>query len=208
MNPLIIVKVGGSLLDWPDLRPRLGEFLRTLQVSARRPVLIVGGGGAADAVRKMDRTHGLGEDASHRLAVRALDLTARVVESLDYDRYIVVETLADCLEPPNGRVPILAPRRFLEEVDALGPDPLRRSWAVTSDSIAARVARGLGSNELILLKSADGPENLSADQAALLGLVDQEFPNVGREIAVVSLLNPRNVAPRASRVWFESKNHN
>ena len=59
--------------------------------------------------------------------------------------------LADGLEP--GRIPVLAPRRFLDEVDARSPDPLPPSWDVTSDTIAARLAVRLGAAELVLLKS-------------------------------------------------------
>lgn len=206
MNPRVVVKVGGSLLDWPELRPRLASFLETLRTSASpsRLVLVVGGGGAADLIRRFDRIQGLGELRSHRLAVRSLDLTARMIEALDPRLYAAVETLADCLRPPNGRIPILAPRRFLEEIDAQGSDPLRASWEVTSDSIAARIARAFPADRLILLKSAGPTEDLSAVRAARLGLVDEEFPRAGRGIERVSLLNLRSDSPREVRLSFDS----
>ncbi|HAW32424.1 MAG TPA: acetylglutamate kinase, partial [Planctomycetaceae bacterium] len=39
-----VLKLGGSLLDLPDLKDRLSEFLAQLQ--DRRPLLICGGGSA------------------------------------------------------------------------------------------------------------------------------------------------------------------
>ncbi len=55
-----------------------------------------------------------------------------------------------------GRLPVLAPYRWLCE-----EDPLPHSWVVTSDSIAAWVAGRLGARRLILVKSA--PEHAGVD---------------------------------------------
>ena len=44
-------------------------------------------------------------------------------------------------------IPVLAPYRWLREAD-----PLPHSWDVTSDSIAAWVARQVGACELVLVK--------------------------------------------------------
>ena len=176
---IVVVKVGGSLLSRPSLRPRLLEFLDSPRFSIRRPVLIVGGGAAADAVRKWDRVHLLGERTSHVLALRALELTSRFVEALATDRFVVVETIPECLEPPSGKIPIMALRRFLEELDANDDDPLEHAWSVTSDSIAARLARALR-------RRIDSSENRRdslqpcAEPAARLGLVDEAFPRRAR----------------------------
>lgn len=51
----------------------------------------------------------------------------------------------------RGRVPILAPFRWLRAAD-----PLPHLWDVTSDSIAAWLAAQLNARRLILLKSVDG----------------------------------------------------
>ena len=48
-----------------------------------------------------------------------------------------------------GRVPVLAPSRWLREAD-----PLPHSWDVTSDSIAAWVAGQAGASTLVLVKAA------------------------------------------------------
>src|SRR5437868_2784848 len=72
---LRVVKLGGSLLaaaDWPN------AFRRWLAIQpAMRSVLIVGGGGAADAVREWDRAHRLDPSDAHWLAIDAMSLTTR-----------------------------------------------------------------------------------------------------------------------------------
>ena len=48
LQPPIVVKVGGSLFDWPDLTPRLRDYLATL--AGKNVLLIPGGGPAAPAL--------------------------------------------------------------------------------------------------------------------------------------------------------------
>jgi aspartokinase-like uncharacterized kinase len=188
---IVVVKVGGSLLDWPSLPSALGRFLASR--SGDRLVLVPGGGGAADFIRRLDARHRLGEPVAHALALRSLDLTAHalaaVVAGLE-----VVEELED-REPAwrHGRVPVLAPRRFLDADDAR-PDALAHSWLVTSDAIAARLAVRLGADELVLLKSAPVPPGADRAAAARLGLVDPAFCEAAQEVGAVVYVNLRDGA--------------
>src|SRR5262249_5729227 len=77
---VIVVKVGGSLFDHPRLGPGLRAYLDSL--APAEVLLVPGGGDFADAVRKLDRIHGLGEEASHQLALRTLTITAAFLEQL------------------------------------------------------------------------------------------------------------------------------
>ena len=188
-KPLVVVKVGGSLLGWPPLPGRLSAYLGGR--AGDRLVLVVGGGGAADWVRGLDRDHGLGEGRSHELALRALDLTAHalaaVVPGLD-----VVERVGDFAACwASGRVPVLAPRGFLDEDERTAADPLPRSWDVTTDAISARLAVRLGAGELALLKSAPLPPGADRAEAARLGLVDPAFPGVARPLGLVTYCDLR-----------------
>jgi aspartokinase-like uncharacterized kinase len=186
----IVVKVGGSLLDWPGLPERLAAYLEDRR--ADRPVLIVGGGRTADVVRDLDRIHHLGEERAHALALRALDLSAQVLASLLPGLVVVdVPSALDAVWSA-GLVPILAPRRHLETVDAASADPLPHTWGVTTDSIAARVASLLDAAALILLKSAPMPPGTTRTAASRLGLVDPAFPEVARPLASVIYLNLRD----------------
>ena len=75
-SSVVVVKVGGSLYDLPDLGSRLRAWL-TEQCAGDDVVLVPGGGGTADVIRHFDRVHGLGEETSHWLALRALTLNAQ-----------------------------------------------------------------------------------------------------------------------------------
>jgi len=77
---MIVVKVGGSLFDHPGLGSGLRDFVASL--SPAQVLLVPGGGPVADAVRELDRVHGLGEEAAHWLALRALGVTAAFLERL------------------------------------------------------------------------------------------------------------------------------
>lgn len=151
-----VVKVGGSLYDDPNLGPKLRAFLATLA----GPRFVVPGGGAfADAVRNLDRVHGLGEAAAHWVALESLHAPAAFLAHL-------VGDLADVLDVPA------AVARFEERY---GPVPA--AWDVTTDSLAAYIAADLGC-DLVLLKSTAIPAGVSWAEAAGRGWVDAHFPAV------------------------------
>lgn len=193
-----VVKVGGSLFDWNELPVRLAAFLdvRGMAQHGERALLVAGGGAAAELVRGLDRIHGLGDDAAHRLALAAMDLTALVLARL-LPRSLLVAHIAGLDEAWDaGDIPIAAPRQFLEEIERSGEQTLPATWDVTSDSIAARVAAHLGARRLVLLKSAPLPAGTTRRDAARLGLVDPLFPSVSRALRQVEYLNLREPASR------------
>ncbi len=144
-----VVKVGGSLYDLPDLGARLRTWLARLG-SWSRILLVPGGGVTADAIRHLDRTHQLGEEASHWLAIQVLSINARFLQTfLPMAR--LVATVADA---EDSETCILDPFPFFQE-DEGRHDHLPHVWQVTSDSLAVRVAKLTAARELILLKSTD-----------------------------------------------------
>lgn len=169
-----VVKVGGSLLDWPELPGRLLAFLRA-RVSPHL-ALVCGGGAAAEWVRRLDHAHGLAPPVAHRLAIRAMDLNAHVLAAL-LPRGEVLEDPARLIETWNRRkVPILQVRQWLDSEPRANLEPLEESWNVTSDSIAARLARCLDAAELVLLKSAPLAPARTVAEAVALGRLDPAFP--------------------------------
>ncbi|MCI0701512.1 MAG: hypothetical protein L0241_10560 [Planctomycetia bacterium] len=194
---MIVVKVGGSLFDHPALGVGLRAFVESL--APKEVLLVPGGGPLADAVRALDRTHTLGEEASHWLALRALSVTG--------------EMLRRMLEEPTPPVPFPSlreggvrtappalPSLFGKGVGGLGhshlldpfsfaledesrPSALPHSWSVTTDSIAARVAGVFRAERLILLKSTDIPPGISWVEVASRGWVDAHFPQVVATLA-------------------------
>jgi hypothetical protein len=95
---------------------------------------------------------------------------------------------------------IFDPVEFLRDVEPTCPGkPLEHTWAVTSDSIAARVAAVSEADELVLLKSADPP---SDDRRVLCdaGYVDRAFPDLADGLPVVRYVNLRAMNEDAAGV--------
>jgi aspartokinase-like uncharacterized kinase len=200
MTGTIVIKVGGSLFDWPELPGQLNAVLDSHRAAYQRLVLLPGGGPAANFIRAIDKKFILGDLSAHRLALRSLDLTAHVLAAL-VPGLEVVDDLASLDQVWRRlRIPVLAPRRFFDESEGEASDPLPASWNVTSDSIAARVAVHLGATELVLLKSASLPPDTDRRAAADLGLVDPFFPDVSRSLRCVRHVNLRD-GQREGRVF-------
>lgn len=177
---MIVVKVGGSLYDLPDLKGRLVAFLRSLP--DRDALLVPGGGRAADAVRAMDRDHALGPVVAHRLALRACALNAHFLAAL-----LGAEVVA--WPQALAGLAILDLFAFVERDE---PAALAATWDVTSDSLAARAALVAGC-ELVLLKSVTIPE-ASWTEATAAGTVDAAFAGLverhGLRVRAVNLREP------------------
>ncbi len=186
---LAIVKLGGSLLDWPGLCGALEQFLAEFSVSHSHLLIVIGGGKLADAIRDADAVHQLGDHASHALAIRAMQLSALIVQQIIRPRAQVLQLVSELdswLEQTateTAWIAILDPLEFLEQHEPQMPGAvLPASWDVTSDSIAARLAQVQKASELVLLKSVDAPSR-DADDLAKLAIVDKFFPEIAGSIA-------------------------
>jgi aspartokinase-like uncharacterized kinase len=186
--PLTVVKVGGSLLDLPDLGPRLSRWLRGLR---RTHILLVPGGGpAAEVVRDYDRIHHLGEERAHWLALAALALNARFLREMlpDHPEVAGWQEVRHTLNVFG--LCILDPYQ-LALVEDCRPSGLPHDWSVTSDSLAARAAALYAAHKLILLKSVAIPRKLSWTEAGRRGLVDSGFAGAIGKRLVVQAINFR-----------------
>ena len=131
-----VVKVGGSLFDWSGLPAALAKLVGEID----KPLLIAGGGLAANVVRQWDRDFGLGEERSHQLAVESLLLTARLLTVLCPRAVLVESRQAIHAQWRAGRVPVLHLPAYLAAEEPLAVEPLPHCWNCTSDAIAAWVA--------------------------------------------------------------------
>jgi aspartokinase-like uncharacterized kinase len=192
VSQLVVIKVGGSLLDWEPLPERLTAYLEQRCGAGRRLAVIVGGGRMAEGIRDLDRLHHLGALRAHELAVRALDLTAHVLAALVPGLEVVGDLAALCAVWSGVRIPVLLPGLFLAQADRRAAAPLPSSWDVTTDAIAARIATDLGASELALLKSAPLPPGTDRAAAARLGLVDRAFPMAACSLPSVTYRNLRD----------------
>ncbi len=200
-----VVKVGGSLFELPDLATRLRDWLAAEGNSGTGVLLIPGGGRTADVVRELDRRHGLGEESSHWLALRALSLNAHFLAAL-LPSACVVEDASACKQAWNkGIIPILEGYEFARG-DEGRAGCLPHCWAVTSDALAARVALVVRARSLVLLKSTSIPAGVDWREAGRRGLVDDVFAEVLRQAPAdlrVRAVNLRTWGARTSELFSE-----
>ncbi|MFO0865420.1 MAG: hypothetical protein U0744_12345 [Gemmataceae bacterium] len=175
MSGFVVVKIGGSLYDLPDLGPRLRGFLNSLH--AERIAIVPGGGVTADAIRSFDAVHRLGETASHWLALRTLTVNAHF--------------LAEILPNFNVTADVRQPRVLLDAFeyarhDEAHPNPMPHIWEATSDSVAAHLAWREEADEILLLKSRPWVGD-DWTEAAREGVVDAVFPTYAKRLAAAKV---------------------
>jgi aspartokinase-like uncharacterized kinase len=167
-----VVKVGGSLLDWPPLPQAIKRWLDDQPPACN--VLLCGGGAFVDEVRRLDERFGLGDEAAHWLAIGAMSLTARVLAAMLGEGRPLTK-YSHLLERSRHHTPSLV---IFDVADYLATDEptlpgktLPHDWTVTSDAIAHRLAQTIAADELVLLKSADPPASTLPKMAAA-GYID------------------------------------
>jgi aspartokinase-like uncharacterized kinase len=187
--PVTVIKIGGSLLDFPELLQVVQAVLDQRRQHAA--LLVAGGGAAADIVRDWDRRHLLGDQIAHELALQAMNLTmalvARRVPGLREVRSLRQVRAAAA----DNVVGLLCADCFIKSAQAQGHSFPEHSWRITSDSIAAWAARVLDAAELVLLKSAPLPSGISLRDAAREGLVDECFPEIAAALPAIGWVNAR-----------------
>jgi aspartokinase-like uncharacterized kinase len=180
-----VIKVGGSLLDWPELPQRLWKWLQSQTPGDN--YFLAGGGELVDVLRRADRDFQLGDAAAHALAIDAMGLSGKLVGQL-----------LKHMEAKHGqynqrRIEVLDVQLLLSspEIAERAGGALPPSWNVTSDSIAAHLACAFGATELVLLKSADLPRSLALADAAAQNFVDQHFPLAAARVRKTRFINLR-----------------
>lgn len=188
----IVVKMGGSLYDVPNLAAGLRRWLASLD--ARRVLLVPGGGATADLVRAWDRRHRVGEERSHWLALRALTLNAHWLSDL------LELPVISCPKEFGGEQAIVDAYAFARE-DETRPGRLPHTWTATSDSLAARVAEITQARRLVLLKSVSLPEGVDWPSAARLGIVDGWFAALAVRLPAtdIGVVNFRSLHEKETR---------
>jgi 5-(aminomethyl)-3-furanmethanol phosphate kinase len=172
MTP-VVVKLGGGLLGVPGA---LEAVCAAAAAMGRREQVVVvpGGGPFADTVRELDRRLRLSAEASHWMALLAMDQYAHLLAERIDGAVLVDEPGAIAGALAAGRIAVLAPSRWLRAAD-----PLPHSWDATSDSVAAFVAGALEASRLVLVKPAQvGAEGMDRCFAAVAP--------VGLEVSLVA----------------------
>ncbi len=187
-----VIKLGGSLLDYPELVPALRRWLA--KHPADKNLIVVGGGGVIEAIRSLDKIHRLNAHFVHWKCVELLRHTAEIASHL-FPEFAMVSTAEQLEATTKGTASRLTaivqvPTFYSQE----RPHPdLPENWNTTTDSIAALLACELAAQELVLLKSVQpeaGTTSLAAWAGA--GLVDECFPKIAGKIPRVRMLNLRH----------------
>ena len=146
----VVVKVGGSLAEEPKMLIALCAKLRQLAENYEL-VMVPGGGKFADAVRDADDHFNLSSGISHRMAILGMDQFGMLLAQITPNS-CATYLLEDAQQlAETEAVPIFLPSNLM-----FREDPLKNSWDVTSDSIAAYVAGRLQATKLVLLTDVDG----------------------------------------------------
>jgi aspartokinase-like uncharacterized kinase len=166
-----VVKVGGSLAEEPEQLIALCAKLSALAKNYGF-VVVPGGGRFADVVRDSDERFNLSSGVSHRMAILGMDQFGMLLAQITPNS-CATYSLEDARQlAETEAVPIFLPSCLLFK-----EDPLKNSWDVTSDSIAAYVARRLQAAKLVLVTDVDGiftEDPKTKEDAVLLGRVSPE----------------------------------
>ena len=166
--PLVVVKIGGSLLGTSRLRRVLSSLAGWRR---SRLVIVPGGGPFADAVRTAQARIGFDDRLAHRLALDAMGHTAEVLAALEPALIVTHDRNGIAAAHAQGRVAVWNPVAI-----RTGHPAIPENWSVTSDSLALWLAVELRADRLVLLKSVDASPEADLTRLAALGLVDEAFP--------------------------------
>ncbi len=197
MPAIRVVKIGGSLFDYPDLAVAWDQWVSG--ESKMTTIIIAGGGPYADLVRQWDKQFPLNEETAHWMCVTSMTITAVLLhQQLPRTRLIDDwQSLRAWVASGNQQeAAIFSVEPFLKTVEpSLPGDLLPATWEVSSDSIAARVAEVLSAEELVLAKSASVSPGSDWQQLADEGFVDQHFPEMAARLPFVRCVNLRSITP-------------
>jgi len=198
MNPasVRVVKVGGSLFDLPDFPDRLRAWLA--RQSAAHQVLVAGGGGLVDQVRRWHAVEPLDEVAAHWMCIDLLTVTAHLLLARLPEFQLIEDDRLLCQRVGEPGATLFGPAAWLRSAEpGLPGDGLPASWDVTSDAIAGRLAIALGAQELVLLKSAlpEPTVGCELDGLAAVGYLDPFLATLGAELPSLRLVNLRSDPP-------------
>ncbi len=163
---IAVVKVGGSLEADPHRRRALLASLADGALG--RCIVVPGGGTFAGMVRAAQARERFSDAEAHRRALDAMSDAAGIFRAIEPR---LVQSLDPWTETAPARARVWNPRRL-----RAGHPDIPETWDVTSDSLALWLARQVGADRCVLVKSRDALPGRDAAALAQDGLVDAAFP--------------------------------
>ncbi|MCS4541674.1 MAG: delta 1-pyrroline-5-carboxylate synthetase [Euryarchaeota archaeon] len=140
----VAVKVGGSLADFA--KPLLETLFQAISTCS---ILIVPGGWKfAELVREIDRKYKLSAEAAHTMAILGMDQYGIFLSNLAPFTEIVT-TIKEA-EKVSNKLPVILPAQLALRAN------FEPSWDVTSDTIAAYIAKLFKADKFIIATDVDG----------------------------------------------------
>ena len=183
---MIIVKLGGSLSQ----SDRLINCLNKIEQNPmKKNIVIVPGGGAfANQVRVAQQCWQFDDITAHRMAILAMQQMALLIKGLKnhFDIAHSIKEIPDRLLKHS--VVIWSP-----DVVELDNATIPASWDITSDSLAAWLAKTLSAKELFLVKSAPINSSLNLKQLAEQDIIDQGFCDLVAQVTFkITIVNQQD----------------
>ncbi len=175
----LVVKLGGSILHRTDGIAHFQNWLA--KQTAQRLFLIVGGGEIIEALRDLNSKYQLDEVEMHWRCIRLLDATFEIVKEI-FPQAIAIDCVAswlsgnfhsDCSNSFSTILYLVRVGGFYFRESRECRDALPENWETTSDSLALFLARLLGIDQVVLLKSCVIDDSKSIQDLARDGIIDE-----------------------------------
>ena len=161
MSP-IVVKLGGSLYDSPELTTWLTKLAEYAQKQA--VIIVPGGGPFADGIRAAQALHGFSDKIAHHMALLAMKQFGLLLIGL------ASNCQAFTISPPTQA----ALSVWLPDDSLLLDSSIEQSWDISSDSLALWLTQRISAQQLLLIKRSQTSE-YSIGQLTKSGILDQGF---------------------------------
>jgi aspartokinase-like uncharacterized kinase len=178
-----VVKLGGSLINAPEL----SKWLETLVKMSDGKVLIVPGGSVfADAVRTAQQLTHVDDVTAHHLALLAMDQFGLLLAGMNRKLVTASSELEIAERSWQHKGIVWLPCHMV-----LADEQIAQNWQVTSDSLSAWIARKIGAEHLIIVKSSDlsvYPTVVDTQTLVQAQILDQAFSEFTADISCGSWL--------------------
>ena len=165
---MIVIKLGGSLAASGKFKPCLDKIERSYQ--GRAVVIVPGGGVFANQVRSVQLQWQFDDRTAHLMAILAMQQMALVIKALKPS--FTVAASIDEIRIQNNQQSVAIWSPDVAELDKVG---IPSTWDITSDSLAAWLAKTLDADELILVKSVNIDADFDVLKLAQQQVVDASF---------------------------------
>jgi len=159
-----VIKLGGSLSHSTSLKKCLATIAANQHT---KTVIVPGGGDFANQVRLSQQRWQFNDRIAHDMAILAMQQMALLFKGL-HPEFALISSITEIKKAPSQPI-IWSPS--IKQLNQAGIQP---SWAITSDSLAAWLAKELVAERLIVVKAAAVHTTNLAELTAQ-GILDKAF---------------------------------